>query len=125
MSVQRFNFKNLNVYREAVDHFGWTVRVTVGARGVPFVIRDQVLSAALSIVANIAEANGRDRRAGEAEQHYRYALGSTYESAAFLDALLAMGVVDPAECRRREDNLDRIAGMISGLVARLHERRGS
>jgi four helix bundle protein len=37
-------------------------------RHAPFALRNQILSAALSVPANIAEANRRDRKAGEAEQ---------------------------------------------------------
>ena len=119
MSVpQRFNFKRLDVYREAIDHFAWTVQVVARMPTAPFAIRNQVLGAALSVVANIAEGSGREKRPGEAEQHYRYALGSTYESAAFLDALAAMEVITGHERDTQETKLDRIAGMLSRLMSR-------
>jgi four helix bundle protein len=118
-----FNFKRLDVYKAAIAHFAWTVGALARIPTAPFPLRNQILAAALSIPANIAEANGRDRQPGEAEQHYRYALGSTYESAAFLDALAAMGVVDTTEHAEREQQLDRIAGMLARLMRRHASRR--
>jgi four helix bundle protein len=122
-AVAPFNFKRLDVYQAAIAHFVWAVEAVGRIRAVPFPIRNQILSAALSVPANIAEANGRDRKPGEAEQHYRYALGSTYESAALLDALAAMGVVHPPEHAEREQQLDRIAAMIARLMRRQAQRR--
>jgi four helix bundle protein len=118
----RFNYKKLDVYQAALEHFAWTVGVMTRLPSAPFAFRSQVLSAALSTPANIAEANGRNTRSGEAEQHYRYAQGSTYESAAFLDALHAMNAIDDAEYNLREDNLARIASMLDRL-ARKHATR--
>jgi four helix bundle protein len=119
----RFNFKNLDVYQAAIDHFAWAVHVVADLRKAPFGIRDQILGAALSVPANVAEANGRDRKPGEAEQHYRYAQGSTYESAAFLDALAAMNAIDDDEYNLREQNLARIASMLHRLSRNQSRRR--
>jgi four helix bundle protein len=119
----RFNFKRLDAYQAAVEHFRWTVEAVADFRAVPFVVRDQILDAALSIAANIAEANGRTRMAGEAEQHYRYAQGSTYETAAYLDALAALGVLDDHQYNVREANLARIAAMLDRLTRKQAARR--
>jgi four helix bundle protein len=121
--VYRFNFKRLDAYQAAVEHYGWTVERLGRLRTVPFSVRDQFLRAALSIVGNIAEANGRARMAGEAEQHYRYAQGSTYETAAYLDALAAMGVLSDDEYNIREANLARIAAMLDRLARKQAARR--
>ncbi|HSH46751.1 MAG TPA: four helix bundle protein [Longimicrobiales bacterium] len=121
--VYRFNFKNLDVYQAAVDHFGWTARVVGELSRPPFAVTNQFLSAALSIVANIGEANGREKRPRETEQHYRYALGSTHECAAVLDALWAMDLIDERDYNEREENLARIASMLVRLMQR-EEKRG-
>lgn len=104
----RFNFKRLDVYRAAVEHFGWVVEVVGGMPRAPFSLTNQFLGAPLSIMANIGEADGREKKPGETEQHYRYAQGSTYESAAYLDALSEMRAIDDAEYNLREENLARI-----------------
>jgi four helix bundle protein len=119
----RFNFKHLDVYRAAIEHFAWTASIVARLAGAPFALRNQVIGAALSIPANVAEANGRDRKPGESEQHYRYAQGSTYECAAYLDALLAMNAIDPAEHALREENLARIASMLDRLARKQAHRR--
>ena len=121
--VYRFNFKKLDVYRAAVEHFAWAVRVVADLPRAPFALTNQFLGAPLSIIANIGEANGRDLRAGESEQHYRYAQGSTYESAAYLDSLAAMGAIDDDEYNIREENLSRIASMLTRLMQKQARRR--
>lgn len=119
----RFNFKNLDVYQAAVDHFVWTVQVVAELPGAPFAIRSQFLRAALSIMANIGEANGRDKKPGETEQHYRYALGSAHECAAFLDALAALRSMSDGEYNQREEHLARIASMLVRLMQKHSARR--
>lgn len=57
----------------------------------------------------------------ESRQHYRYALGSVHECAAYLDALIAIQVIkrdDYADC---EDQLARLSAMITRLMA--HQTR--
>jgi hypothetical protein len=92
-TVTRFNFKKLDVYRAAVEHYAWSVGVVARLPTSPFAFRSQVLGAALSIAANIAEANGRDMRAGEAEQH------NLARIAAMLDRLARRHAA-----RRRQPN---------------------
>lgn len=119
----RFNFKNLDVYQAAVDHFSWTVDVVAEMPRAPFAVTSQLLKAALSVMANIGEANGRDKKPGETEQHYRYALGSAHECAAFLDALAAFGTISDSEYNQREEHLARIASMLVPLMQRHADRR--
>ena len=114
----RFPFKSLDVYQASVEHFGWCVNVLAGASRIPFKVQDQIISAALSMPANIGEANGRWKKPGEVEQHYRYAQGSTYESAAFLDALSALGAIDDDAYNSQEEHLERIARMLTPLMNR-------
>ena len=121
-SEWRFQFKRLNVYQEAVDHFAWAVDAVRRSPQVPFKVSNQVTGASLSILSNIGEANGRDQKAGEAVQHYRYAQGSTFECAAHLDALAALDLIDEGEYRIAEERLTRISSMLSGLIRRQRRR---
>ncbi len=113
-----FPYKDMDVYKAAREHFGWCIGVVRSRRQIPAVVRDQLLRASLSVPANIGEANGRWKRPGEVEQHYRYAQGSTYESAALLDALVDLTAIDDEEYRAGEERLERIARMLTGLMNR-------
>jgi four helix bundle protein len=119
----RFRFKSLDVYQAAVQHFAWTVQVLSRLPRGPFAIPNQAIRASLSIVGNVAEANGRGKEAGEVEQHYRYAQGSTFEAASHLDVLAALGALTDEEYNAEEDHLARIAAMLSRLMQIQRDRR--
>jgi four helix bundle protein len=119
----RFRLKSLDVYQAAVQQVSWTVQVMGRLPRGPFVIPNQVVGASLSILGNVAEANGREKQPGEAEQDYRYAQGSTYESAAYLDALSALDVIDDDEHNFQEAQLDRIAAMLTRLMQTQRRRK--
>ncbi len=113
-----FRFKRLDVYRLAAEHFEWICEVVRRMPRGPFKVTEQALGASLSIMGNLGEANGRDRQPREVQQHYRYALSSTFEAATHLDALAALGVIDDAEREAAEERLSRIAAMIRRLAQR-------
>ncbi|MBW3555233.1 MAG: four helix bundle protein [Gemmatimonadetes bacterium] len=119
----RFGFKRLDVYRAAVEHFEWTCTVVQRMPKGPWKVTDQAVGAALSVMGNIGEAHGRDARAGEIEQHYRYAQGSAFESATHLDAFAALGAISDEEYNREEDRLTRIAMMLTRLMQKQRRRR--
>ncbi len=116
MAVEyRFDFKRLDVYRAAVQHLGWCLEVASRMRWDRKVLTSQMLRAALSTVLNIAEAGGR-HSPGESAQHLRYAQGSLYESAAMLDALILMGVIDQDAFDHQEERLARIGAMLTAMI---------
>jgi four helix bundle protein len=119
----RFRFKEMDVYQAAVDHFVWTVQVVRRLPRGPFVIPNQFIGASLSIMGNVAEAKGREKQPGEVEQHYRYAQGSTFESASHLDVLSALDAITDDEYNAREDHLARIASMLTRLMQNERRRR--
>ena len=119
----RFGFKRLEVYQAAVEHFAWTAGVVGREPRLPYKVSAQVLGASLSILSNIGEATGRHKQPGEAEQHVRYAQGSTSECASHLDALAALHLIDDDEYNARETHLARIAAMLHGLTRRYRARR--
>jgi four helix bundle protein len=114
----RFDFKRLDVYRAAVDYYGWTVEVTAGLSWRHRRLTDQTIGAALSAMGNIGEAAGRRGRPTEVRQFYRYAQGSVHESAAYLDALLRIGAIEPATHDQREEQLADIGSMLTRLIQR-------
>ncbi len=121
----RFGFKRLEVYQAAVDHFAWTVAVVRREPRLPYKVSAQVLGSSLSVLSNIGEATGREKQPGEAEQHVRYAQGSTAECASHLDALAALDLIDDDEYNAREAHLARIAAMLQGLHRRYRGRRSA
>lgn len=114
----RFGFKRLDVYQEAVAHFDWTCEVVQRMPKGPWRMVNQAVSASLSIMGNIGEANGRDKKHGEVEQHYRYSQGSTFESATHLDAFASLNVITDDEYNAAEQRLARIAAMLTRLMQR-------
>lgn len=119
----RFGFKRLDVYVAAVEHFQWTCEAVTRMPKGPFKVIDQTIGASLSIMGNIGEAHGREARPGEIEQHYRYALGSTFECATHLDALSALGVIDDDGYNAEEDRLARIGMMLTRLMQKQRRRK--
>ena len=119
----RFRFKRLDVYQAAVEHFVWTVDVVRRMPNGPYVVTNQFLGASLSIMGNIGEANGREKKPGEVAQHYRYAQGSTFESATHLDAMSAMKVITDDEYNAEEEKLARIGSMLTRLTQKARRER--
>ena len=64
----RFEFKRLDVYQVAVEHFRWTCDVVRRLPRGPFKVTDQAVGSSLSVMGNIGEANGRDRKHNAAEE---------------------------------------------------------
>ena len=112
----RFDFKRMDVYRAALRHYAWTVDVTGRLGWRHRRLADQMLGAALSIPGNIAEAAGRRGRPLDVRKFYRYAQGSTHESAAYLDALRAIGAIDDDTHAEREAALADIGSMLTRLM---------
>jgi len=80
-------FRKLNVWREAVDLYGFEKKVLGEVRGIVFKIRDQVLDSAFSISSNLAEGYCR-KSIKEYIQFVNVALGSCGENYSQMYALL-------------------------------------
>jgi four helix bundle protein len=109
----RFDFKKLDVYQAALDHYEWCLDVASRIPPDRKVVTWQMLRAALSAVLNLGEAGGR-RTAGESAQFLRVARGSAFECAAM--PLLLQGVIDEDEYNAQEQLLSRIGAMLSTMI---------
>ena len=118
-----FDFKRLDVYELALDFFVWAVQVTAKIPWRFRAVGDQFIRAAASILGNLGESSGRLGQPGESSQHFRYAQGSTHECAAYLDALLCIGVIDEDARQQREEQLARVGSMITRLMQRQERLR--
>ncbi len=79
-------------------------------------LSDQVVRAAASVPANIAEGEGRSGR--DRSYHWRVAYGSAKELDVHLQLLLASGSVDAARTRRALALLDEVRAMLWRMIQR-------
>lgn len=119
-----FRFERLKVWPKAVD-FTDTV-ITQSLRwpaGVQSSLRDQTRRAAVSIVANIAEASGK--RTGKSRRSfYDHAKGSIYEVIGIMTLAQKRGLIEKISFNDFYHHGDEIAAMLWGLME-AEERRDS
>ncbi len=83
---ERFAFKKLEVYRTALDYYGWVLGVFQRVKKADLPLADQVRRQAQSIVHNTGEGAGH-WRSGNKRKYYGIARASTFEAAAALTRL--------------------------------------
>src|SRR4051812_48471724 len=97
------SFQKLDVYQRSIEFLALAAEIAdQPAKGNAALI-DQLRRSASSIPLNIAEACGRTGKA-DAARTYAIARGSAMESAATLDALALLKVIDPST-KQRGDRL--------------------
>ena len=79
------------------------------------VLRDQLERASLSAVLNLAEGAGRRSRRDKA-RFYTIARGSSMESAALIDVLVARQIASAESAKEAKDLVIRVIQMLSKLV---------
>ncbi len=79
-------------------------------------LADQVVRAAASVPANLAEGEGRAGK--ERAHHWRVAYGSAKELEVHLRLLLESGSVDPKRTRRALGLLDEVRAMLWRMIER-------
>ena len=108
------SFQKLDVYRCSVEFLAFAFELSaLAARGNGPVL-DQLKRAATSIPLNIAEAAGRTGSA-DAARVYAIARGSAMESAAILDALMALHVIESDHHGKGIELLERVVAMLTRL----------
>lgn len=81
---------------------------------------DQLTRASTSIVLNVAQGAGKHSKADK-RRYYLTARGSATESAALLDVLLRLGLLDEAGHRTGKETLVRVVSMLIKLAQSLEE----
>ena len=122
MSNQRqFDHEKLDVYQLALSFVTWLTDLLGEVRqsGIPQLreIIDQVDRPSTSIVLNIAEGNGR-RSTRQRARFFDDARGSTTESAACLDVLIAKRAATGDRVMEGKRTLLRIVSILTKLVER-------
>ncbi|MCU0305939.1 MAG: four helix bundle protein [Thermoanaerobaculales bacterium] len=104
----------LIAYRKAMEAAGIAISIVLRVPAPLRSVADQVVRAASSVPANLAEGHGRSGR--DRLQHWRIAYGSAKEADAHLRLLLAAEVVESAAARRTLDLLDEVRAMTWRLL---------
>ena len=121
---RRFDHEKLDVYRLLLEFIAWVAdlleEVSQDARDQTREIRDQLHRASLSALLNTAEGNGKRRRRIRGK-FFDDARGSAMESAACLDALVAMKCCTSQRIEHGKEMLVRIVSMLTRLVERFTE----
>ena len=78
------------------------------------------MRASTSIVLNLAEGAGKHSKADK-RRYYLSARGSATESAALMDVLLRLGLLDEAGQRSGKEMLVRVVSMLIKLAQSLEE----
>jgi len=117
------DYKRLKVWRRAHELTCTLYRVT---RAFPqrdqFVLGDQILRAAISVGANIAEGCGRNGD-GELRRFLNIALGSANELRYLLELAIDVGVLEPAQGGSLIAATDAICRMLSALSTAAYQGR--
>jgi four helix bundle protein len=104
----------LIAHRKAIDAAGIAISMVLRVPAPLRSVADQLIRAASSVPANLAEGHGRFGR--DRFQHWRIAYGSAKEVDTDLRLLVSAGVVDPAATRRALGLLDEVRAMTWRLL---------
>jgi four helix bundle protein len=123
-----FDHEKLDVYQLQLEFIRWVTplieQVQQQAPGKTAEIRRQFDRASLSVLLNIAEGNGK-RQPQTRAKFFDDARGSTSESAACLDALVAKGVCLAEQVTDGKHMLQRVFAMLTKLVQRFEHQSSS
>lgn len=113
-----FKFERLDAWKLSLELYRKIATATkrLTRRDQQFLI-EQVLRAALSISANIAEGTGREG-VKESKQFFNIAKGSVYEVVSIAHVLRQEELLPDEEFSAVYQLCDRIARMLSGLIAK-------
>jgi four helix bundle protein len=104
----------LIAHRKALEAAGIAISMVLRVPAPLRSIADQVIRAASSVPANLAEGHGRFGR--DRLQYWRIAYGSAKEVDTHLRLLVAAGAVDPAAARRALGLLDEVRAITWRLL---------
>jgi four helix bundle protein len=127
-SGNMFDHEKLHVYQLQLEFIQWVTPLIDESQrrdaGKTAEVRRQLDRASLSVLLNIAEGNGRRQQQTRAK-FFDDARGSTSESAACLDALVAKGVCQKERVQPGKEMLLRMCAMLTKLVDRFDRSSSS
>ena len=104
------------VWEKASKAASICIRLLNSKQKLPGDIASQIKRAAISVVMNIAEGNGRSGK--DRAYHFRVAYSSAFEASAGLQLLLECGLADPEQISTALDLLDQVRAMVWRLMGR-------
>lgn len=109
-----FDHEKLKVYRVSIKFIEWLGKIM---KNIPKknAVYDQLDRSSTSIALNIAEGNGKYSNKDRC-RYFDIARGSTLESAAGLDVLVAKAIIKPHEVLPGKQMLREIVFMLVGLI---------
>ena len=115
MMEKKYEYKNLDVYKESKN----LVKMVYGLiekfpKVETYALCDQLRPAATSIPSNIAEGSGRTSSKDQAH-FFEMAFGSLMEVNCQMDIACDLGYINQNELKQIEEQVSRIAAMLSGL----------
>ena len=105
---------NLIATEKAIDAAAQAISLVTRVPAPMKSLADQVIRAASSVPANLAEGAGR--AGGDRTYHWRVAYGSALEVGSHLELLMRVGVVDAGEAREALDTFDRVRALTWRLI---------
>jgi four helix bundle protein len=119
-----FRFERLQVWPKVLDFADRAINLSFKwPRGVQSSLGDQARRAAVSVVANIAEASGK-RTGKSARALYDVAKASVYEVIGIMALARKRNLVDEPTFAALYRSGDEIAAMLWGLMQAVAEERG-
>lgn len=112
--------ERLDVYRLALDFLAFANQVLEALPRGRGHLSDQLTRASISIVLNLAEGAGKHSKADK-RRYYLSARGSATESAALLDVLMRLGLLDENGHKTGKESLVRVVSMLIKLAQSLEE----
>lgn len=115
-------YMQLIVWQRAIDLFETVFRMAFKDTPVDFKLRSQLVDAAQSVSANIAEGYGR-RSAAEYIQFLYYSLGSLAETMTRAIGLRAVGIFSPDRFREFDELHYEVENRLIRLIEKIEQRK--
>lgn len=115
MIEKKYEYKKLDVYKESKNLVKIIYRLIEQFPKVEtYALCDQLRRAVISVPSNIAEGSGRISSKDQAH-FFEMAFGSLMEVSCQMDIACDLGYISPNELVQIEEQVSRIAAMLSGL----------
>jgi four helix bundle protein len=115
MIEKKYEYKNLDVYKESKN----LVKMVYGLiekfpKVETYALCDQLRRSVISVPSNIAEGSGRTSAKDQAH-FFEMAFGSLMEVNCQMDIACDLGYINQTELLKVEEQVSRVAAMLSGL----------
>ena len=112
---KKYEYKNLDVYKEAKS----LVKMVYGLiekfpKVETYALCDQLRRSVISVPSNIAEGSGRTSAKDQAH-FFEMAFGSLMEVSCQMDIAFDLGYINQNELTQLEEQVSKIAALLSGL----------